>query len=268
MPKFLFWNINRHDIAGFVRHVAREADADLLILAECRIKLSKLLETLNDEKPHYHYAWGACRHLLFLTRFPPDQLKPLRESPRVSVRSLTMDPHKSILIAAAHLPSKMNYSDESQFLESVALSRMIDEAEAKVGHYRTVLMGDLNMNPFEPGMIGARGGLHAVMNRRIAMRDNRVVQKKKYKFFYNPMWNHLGDTGAGGTFFFENAEPVCYFWNMFDQVLLRPDLLHRFSPKQVRILTEVRKVPLVDSEGRPDKEMASDHLPVLLELKF
>ena len=32
----------------------------------------------------------------------------------------------------------------------------------------------------------------------------------------------------GGTFYYENAEPVCYFWNMYDQVLLRPELLEGF----------------------------------------
>ncbi len=146
---------------------------------------------------------------------------------------------------------------------------MIDEVEAREGHRRTILMGDLNMNPFEAGMVGARGGLHAVMSRRVAARSERTVQSEKYPFFYNPMWNHLGDSGnTGGTFYYENSEPVCYFWNMYDQVLLRPDLLDGFEPEQVRIVSEVRGVSLLQDDGRPDKEMASDHLPVVLELNF
>ena len=45
------------------------------------------------------------------------------------------------------------------------------------------------------------------------------------------MWNHLGDHGeAGGTFYFEGTEHLCYYWNLFDQVLLRPDLLKGFAP--------------------------------------
>jgi hypothetical protein len=129
-------------------------------------------------------------------------------------------------------------------------------------------MGDLNMNPFEAGMVAARGGLHAVASRRIAARNTRRVQREDYKFFYNPMWNYLGDRAeTGGTFYFEHAEPVCYFWNMYDQVLLRPDLLEGFSPEHVRIVTDVRGVSLLEGD-RPDKEMASDHLPVLLELNF
>ena len=54
---------------------------------------------------------------------------------------------------------------------------------------------------------------------------------------------------------------------MYDQVLLRPDLLEGFRPEQVRILSDIRGVSLLQN-GRPDKQMASDHLPVMLELNF
>src|ERR1019366_9368104 len=93
----------------------------------------------------------------------------------------------------------------------------IDEVEVSEGHQRTILLGDMNMNPFEAGMVIA-GGLHAVMSRRVASRMTRLVQKQRYKFFYNPMWNHLGDHGdTCGTFYYEGAEHLCYYWNLFDQ---------------------------------------------------
>jgi hypothetical protein len=83
------------------------------------------------------------------------------------------------------------------------------------------------------------------------------------------MWSHLGDRGpAAGTFYFESGEPVCYFWNLFDQVLLRPELLAKFVPENVRIITELPRLSLLDDKGRPNKDMTSDHLPILLELDF
>ena len=268
MPRFLFWNINKREIPGFVGNLAREEDVDVLILAECAMRPERVLEQLNAERADYQYAWGVCDHLTFFVRFDSRFITPLFESGRASIRRLTLPARQPIVVAAAHLPSKLSYSDESLFLESVQLSRMIDDVESREGHHRTVLLGDLNMNPFEPGMVGARGGLHAVGSRRIAARETRTVQSEKYKFFYNPMWNHLGDRAdTGGTFYYENCEPVCYFWNMYDQVLLRPDLLEGFRPEQVRILSEIRGVSLLEN-GRPDKQMASDHLPVMLELNF
>jgi hypothetical protein len=268
MPKFLFWNLNKRPIPGFVRHVVREHDVEVLILAECVMTSEEMLVALNEDKPHFQWAWGICESLKWFVRFDWRMMKPVVESSRVSIRSLEMPAREPILVAAAHLPSKMGFSDESQWFESVQLAGLIEQAEAAVGHHRTMLLGDLNMNPFEAGMVGARGGLNAVGSRRIASRDTRTVQREKYKFFYNPMWNHLGDrTETGGTFFYEHAEPVCCFWNMYDQVLLRPELLEGFTPDDVSILSEVRGLSLLEN-GRPDKEMASDHLPVMVNLNF
>ncbi|HZM08785.1 MAG TPA: hypothetical protein VFC15_01085, partial [Candidatus Limnocylindrales bacterium] len=172
MTRFLFWNLNRTDLHGFVSRLAHQENIDVLILAECPTDPAVLLQTLNANSSDYQYAAGNCGHLLFFTRFESSLLTPLFESHRVSIRHLTLPGRKSILVAAAHLPAKMNFSEESQLVESVHLAQSIDEVETTVGHQRTILLGDLNMNPFEAGMIIA-GGLHAVMSRRIAERKTR-----------------------------------------------------------------------------------------------
>ena len=43
--------------------------------------------------------------------------------------------------------------------------------ENKAGHKRTVLVGDLNMNPFETGLVTA-SGLNATMTRKLPRRKN------------------------------------------------------------------------------------------------
>ena len=268
MTKFLFWNLNKKPIPGFVCHLAHEQDVDVLILAECAFSKDGLLEELNREVAEYRYAWGVSDHLVFYTRFHDGFLRPLAESSRVSIRRLSLPGCLPMLVAAAHLPSKMSYAEDSQVFESVRLSRMISEVEEREGHHRTMVIGDLNMNPFEKGMVAAAGGLHAVPSRRVARRGERTVQGEKYRFFYNPMWSHLGDRAeTGGTYYFDHGEPVCYYWNMFDQVLLRPALLEGFAPEQVKIVTEVGGRPLVE-RGRVDKDVASDHLPVVVELEI
>ena len=171
MVRFVFWNVNRADIPKAVVHLAYQENADVLILAECAMHLGQLLMRLNVEEPHYQLVPGNCDHLVFFTRFESEWLTPLFESHRISIRRLVMPPpRKPILIAAAHLPSKQNYSDESQVFESVHLARLIEETEEQEGHQRTVVIGDLNMNPFESGMVAASGGLHAVTSRRVATR--------------------------------------------------------------------------------------------------
>lgn len=98
----------------------------------------------------------------------------------------------SILVVAAHLPSKLWKKTEDQILASMRVARYIRDAESRVGHSRTIVIGDLNMNPFETGVVGSEG-FHAIMDRRIAASGSRTVSGEQCSFFYNPTWGTFGD---------------------------------------------------------------------------
>ena len=63
---------------------------------------------------------------------------------------------------------------DNQISEHRKLAQKIREVENKVGHTRTILVGDLNVNPFEEIMILA-DGFHAVSNRHIARKGKRKM---------------------------------------------------------------------------------------------
>jgi len=169
-----------------------------------------------------------------------------------------------VLLCIVHLPSKLCWSGESQALECTHLARIIREVEARVRHERTVLVGDLNMNPFEAGVVGA-AGFNATMARQVASRGSRSVQGERYPFFYNPMWGHFGDHrgNAGGSYYYDSGQHVNYYWNVFDQVLVRPELIPRFPVEELRIIASTPSRTLLSQQGRPDARVASDHLPLL-----
>ena len=50
---------------------------------------------------------------------------------------------------------------------------------------------------------------------------------------------------------------------MFDQILIRPDLLDFFKTNNLEIVTEIRGISLLSASGKPDKIRASDHLPII-----
>jgi len=93
---------------------------------------------------------------------------------------------------AVHLSSKLYQKQDDHILYSTRLARQIGEAEQSLGHSRTLIIGDLNMNPFESGVVGAEA-LHGVADRRIAKKKFRSVQGEKRQFFYNPMWSYFGE---------------------------------------------------------------------------
>lgn len=269
MVSFLFWNLNRSPLEGILANLALRNQIDVLVLVESSIAPAALLKSLNrDNGAAYHYArsWG-CRQVEVFTRFPSKFIRPVYEEDRLTIRHLKLPGLRDILLAATHFPSKTHWSEPSQTSESVELANSIRMTESQVGHARTLLVGDLNMNPFEDGVVSANG-LHGVMSRGIAERRTRIVRGREYPFFYNPMWGLFGDSTPGppGTYYYTRSEQRVFFWNMFDQVLLRPDLLPLFNDEDVRILTSDGDSSLLSQSGLPDERVASDHLPVLFSL--
>lgn len=271
MITFLFWNLNRKPLQDIVSSLATAYKVDVLMLTECSIEPNTMLAALNQrDEAEYHYApCYGCSKVEIFTRFTAEFIRPIYELDRLTVRCLNLPGLTDILLAVSHLPSKLYWSDESQAFECVELSNSIRNAEQQIGHSRTVLVGDFNMNPFEGGIVSAIG-LHAVMTRHIAQKKSRVVQEKEYPFFYNPMWNFFGDSRGGppGTYYYTNAEPKVFFWNIFDQVLVRPDLLSRFSTEDLSIIHHHGDTSLLTKQQVPNTDISSDHLPILFKIQL
>jgi endonuclease/exonuclease/phosphatase family metal-dependent hydrolase len=269
MLTFLFWNIQRKPLTASLKRLIHLHQVDVLMLAECPLRPADLLPELNSTKrSEYHYSAGnLCEKIEMYTRFADSYVMALPERPRAAVRHFVLPDRPSLLLVAVHLIDKRNHSEAGQHIEASWVSSTIQESEKLVGHHRTMVVGDFNMNPFEQGII-ATDGFHAVMTREIASKREREVQNNLYPFFYNPMWNHFGDANGlpSGTYYHWAAEHICYFWNMLDQVLVRPDLLSVFKTEEVQILTNDGADSLIKANGRPDEAIGSDHLPILFKL--
>jgi len=265
VTNFLFWNINRRPIQDLIVSLALQERVDVLILAECEIEVGPLLLALNTAMPvQFDFPVSQSESAKVFTRFSRDFLRARAEGSRYSIRELNLPGTLPILMTSVHLPSKQNSADDSQILESTELARAVRDQESRTGHGRSLIVGDFNMNPFEAGMVGA-SGLHATMDRTVALRGSRTIRGRDYPFFYNPMWNYFGDENKAvpGTHYYARNEQKVYFWNMFDQVLLRPELIPSLQNPGVRIITAVAGVSLLSSVVRPDKRVGSDHLPIL-----
>ncbi len=270
MVKFLFWNIGKKPLEAIITNLALAHEIDVLILAECDISVASMLKMLNRESVLYEFAHNSqCPKLAIYTRFPNQFIQPLFETGRWSIRRLSLPLRTDILVAAAHLPDKQSHSAESQAYESAELARSIKSVEEQVGHARTIVIGDFNMDPFEGGVYAA-AGLNAAMTKEIARRESRTVQGRQYDFFYNPMWGHFGDQTVGppGTYYYHRAEHTTLFWHMFDQVLLRPELVDHFRDNELEILTSDGNISFLSAKGLPDAKIASDHLPLLFSLNL
>lgn len=271
MLSFLFWNIGNKPIQDKIVNLALLYDLDIIMLIESSIAPAVILTSLNkDAISSYHYAPSfGCKRVDIFTRFPSKFLTPTLETDRLTIRSLALPGSVDILLAVTHFPSKLYWDESSQGFQCVELSKFIRDVEHEIGHSRTVLVGDFNMNPFEDGVVSA-SGLHSVMTRNIAQKGTRIVQATKHPFFYNPMWRFFGDNQPSppGTYYYERSVQKVFFWNMFDQVLIRPDLLPLFDNDNIKILESDGKISLLSDTGIPDRKNVSDHLPILFRLRL
>jgi hypothetical protein len=267
MLTFLFWNINDRPLGETVVRLVRRHDVDVLMLAECRSFIAPLLVLLNEGARTRFQLQASNRKVVIYTRFSRRFLRHLGGGKRFDFYELALPARKQVVMGAAHLPDKRSWNDESQAAESEVLVRRLREVENGAGHARSLVVGDFNMNPFEPGMVKA-AGMNAVMARAVASRERRKVLDREYLYFYNPMWSHFGERAGRppGSYYYDSSEHVTYYWNIFDQVLLRPALLPLFKDEELRILSEDGGRSLLSARGRPGGSAGSDHLPLLFRL--
>jgi hypothetical protein len=119
------------------------------------------------------------------------------------------------------------------------------------------------MNPFEEGMMAA-AAIHSYPTKYEAKKQKRTVKGRTYNMFYNPMWSFFGDSSTpNGTYHYSASHHLNLYWNMFDQILVRPSLIDNISPMDIRIITNISGIDLVDKKGKPH---VSDHLPLFFSL--
>lgn len=242
----------------------------MVIIDENGANEFELLRSLRSTGIDYKYISKlGCDRFDVFVRFPEAYITTPFEENRLSIRHIQIPQKESFLLAIVHLPSKLNSSSDSQAMACQNYVESIAAMERTVRHQRTVLIGDFNMNPFESGIISA-SAFNATMSRQIAKQGRRIVSARQYPYFYNPMWNLMGDfaNGPPGTHYNRRGELVELQWNMYDQVMLRPELLPYLDSSSVQILTTDGIVSFLSKNGTPDAKNLSDHLPLLFSLSI
>jgi exonuclease III len=270
MVTLMFWNTNGRHSGEAIGHLCQEHNVDVLLLAETETGSARLVTEINGVAGAKGTFWELPRResrVRACTRYAPGVVRPTFDDGHVKMLELRPPIGLPLLIVAAHLPSKLWAGEEEQKYRVRGLRQDIVRQEAHLGHQNTVVIGDLNVNPFEDALTAA-DGLQGVMDRVVAARPARTVQGQAWDYFYNPMWSRLGDDSEGppGTYWHAGSGLVNHFWNTFDQVLLRPNLLSCYDPAGLVVPTQAADQMIL---GRASGAAGlSDHLPVVLALSI
>ncbi len=270
--KIGFWNINRNEsVDKIVAEYAITNCIDFLVLFESKFNPVDFLLKLNLKKTKfYYYKSNAASWLQIFTTFSNTLLEDVCDDFRITGKEFSSPLGEKINMIFLHFPSKLNFDEADQDAQAAEVKLFIDEMEFRTGHENTIVIGDFNMNPFQKGMIQTTG-LHSTFDKAIALQENRIVKDKTYKYFYNPMWSFYGDYGKGvvnGSYYLRSSKPICYFWNIFDQVLLRPYFIDlKFDESSLRIVESFGSINLLKKNGVINQKI-SDHLPIEFDLNI
>lgn len=291
MTRFAFWNIHRRPLEYLIAEMARLHDLDVILLAESEIDPKIALAALKFSTDHrYHFFGpyhvvprGMTDRLHVYARLGESQIEPValrKAHGRFKIYRLheTNPLANDTILVLVHAPSRfLGSGGEDQLMFFRRLRRGIEEAERDAGHHNTILVGDMNADPFEDHLAGV-AGISGVPTREVARRVHRKYDGEKHRLFYNPMWclygdrrspRHLADDPTDsddpvvpGTYYFRKNFSHRIYWHMYDQVLIRPGLIGRFPLGELRIVGRFGDRSLL----RAGKPSLSDHLPILFQV--
>ena len=270
--KFLLWNTYKQPLFDEIKQLVTEHEVNFLIVIENPGDSSVHLNFLKTIDPNFkRINQTIFQKAQIFTSIPNIDIREVHGHGRYGLYHLTSDTFNDILICLVHFPSKVNWGDSSDhFGLCVEMKRDIELKELELGHSRTIVLGDFNMNPFEIGMLNA-SGLNNTSSKEIAFTESRDVLSRNYKYFYNPMWSFMGDYSKGkvqGTYYFNSYKYNNFHWNIYDQVMLRPDILKYFDDNNLEIIDNIygkSLIKTINNITRVNKEI-SDHLPIKFNL--
>lgn len=264
--RILFWNVNRSDLTRLVCSLAETTKADVVVLNESSVPTQTTLRMLHKDVSTDFFVPTTNSEKRFhcFCRNRDLGLTEVHSGFRISVRTLSVSSNLTLL-ALVHGVDIQNYDTEERQSFAQTLATELQFVKQSWGTNRLIVMGDFNMNPFDRGM-NLAAGLNAMMTKACTSAGTRRHLDKDYDLYYNPMWSFLGDLSDGppGTIY-DTSRRGPYGWSMLDQVILSHSVVGLFGG--VQIITSTGANSLLDGKGRPDSRNASDHLPLMLELR-
>jgi exonuclease III len=274
---FLTWNINNNKTPEFLEllnAIVKHHNIHILILQECfGVNLNNLkdyseidsLETSNAVKVFVNNSLNTSNNSYSLSL-----------NDKVLQTQLEINNQFSFNLIAVHLYSKVKRDKEQQMARNASFPNLIKELERKTKHNRTVIVGDFNYSPFDSSL-----NLDEFIRSSSSKELIRLLRENKPRtpFFYNPMWNFLGDydfnkkifTTPGTIYWHNKKEGPKYYWHIFDGVLVRDEIMDALNLEDIKILKDFGEAKFVNitlnKQNQKEYEVSpSDHLPVLFSL--
>lgn len=260
----MFWNTHKNeDINSILCDLIIENHISVVVLAEYAADIDDLIDLLHSCGVSMQRVPTTGCDRIHILGMKGLHIEPQLQTDRSSIQVIK----ENTILCCVHLNSQI-YSDNIDRRE-IDIEQIIGDIlnlEKELNTKNTIIVGDFNINPYDKSCISARY-FHGVPVYKEALRESRIIAGKEFHMFYNPMWNFFGDFNEPyGTYYHNSSDTINPYWNVYDQVIIRPVLRKQFIDKSLRILTETATISLLDRDKHPDCNI-SDHLPITFEIE-
>ena len=261
--KVLFWNTCQNpNINRVLSELIAENNISLVVLAEYAGEIHELLKSVGEIGINMQkYPTIGCDRIKIVgTEL---NISPGRQTDYASFQII----NDKDIFCCIHLPSQIFGSSEG--MREIAIQHIvtdIESTEKEIGTENSIILGDFNANPYDDECLKANQ-FHAIPYYKETLKGTRTIAGEEFKMFYNPMWKFLGNSKEPfGTYYYSGNDLKNAFWNIYDQVVIRPSLKARFIDSNLQILTKSQSYCLLNKQGYPEKKKISDHLPIIFEI--
>ena len=280
---FFSWNVKKNGKADVYQDLAIELkirNIHVLILQECSTDISSFIPDFIEIKD-FALEKGSNTMRIFL-----DKNSGLIDNRATSYlnnkqRCVVLKTKKGFEfnLVGVHLYSMAGKSDIMQLEENKEVSKNIEEFTQLSKLQHTLIIGDLNCQTFSP-VLQSPSVFNAIPFKSV-VRDqvNRKVSRKTFQYYYNPMWNIIGDYNyitktekISGSYYLDTHDPARYHWSLLDGAIVSSSLMDQLPVDSIEIITKINKKDLVSTlrTGRKNNyinDYYSDHLPITLTLE-
>ena len=253
--------MHNNENSKYVNELIVAYQIDVAIFCEFkRLSVQKICNTLKGFV--FEQGKGGNDKIILLHR-KDIHVSLFREQSRYSLYDINTQNGK-YNIAGVHLPANPHGNHNDRFASLIALKDDLKELENSTNYKDTIVIGDFNTNPFSEEMIDKRS-LNAVLFKKVIEQKETVkYDHKLYRRLYNPMLLSLSEELHNYGSYYYNSGADCLYWNLFDQFVINKHLLNRV--KRFYYCKGIMNNSFVSKNGIP-KEIISDHLPLIVEVK-
>jgi exonuclease III len=296
--KILSWNLEKkssRELKTALSEVVDDHDVDVLVLQESgNDVINELTSDFTEVKTNNRRSEEKCTlRILYRKNHFELPFKPYKGelNKLFFVHLKHTATNTGFNLAGVHLHSKTGNAENKDTVrmhknKAIATEiRRLERNEDFADSDNTVLAGDFNLNPYDNDLLDFEI-FPAVQHRKLIshLTSEASIFPDKFKnldYWYNPMWNFMGDnlkydkacfTSEYGSYFLLN-DNWTRMWHMIDGFVLRPSIMNCIEFAQSGILcgTSSRsfiKPNIVKKKYNIIDELLSDHLPVLLSLQL